>query len=133
MTREKLTEEIARRIDSRPFVGRLTFGLLLDQTQRDLNRRRAVAINSAELMLSHPRIDRALALLDRIGDEAADALIVGTAAVVPVEATEGMCVAAYWAPERVAKADNTAELAMQRYGHAIREAIAAGRLDRGGA
>lgn len=35
-------------------------------------------------------IERALTLLDRIGEEAADALIAGTAAVVPVEATEAM-------------------------------------------
>jgi hypothetical protein len=33
---------------------------------------------------------RALALLDRVGDAAADALIKGEAAVVPVEATEAM-------------------------------------------
>jgi hypothetical protein len=64
---------------------------------------------------------RALALLDRVGDAAAEALIAGTAAVVPVEATETMGEAGWINKEDVDPPD------------IWRAMLAAGRLDRGGA
>ena len=79
------------------------------------------------------RIARALTLLDRIGDEAADALINGTAAVVPVEATEVMNQRG--APEVGCNA-GTFDVDDDWLGHPSdiwRAMLAAGRLDRGGA
>ena len=62
----------------------------------------------------------AITLLDRIGNEAADALIAGTACVVPTEATHEMTSAGFngsptWPPS------------------IWRHMVARGRLDRGGA
>jgi hypothetical protein len=65
---------------------------------------------------------RALALLDRVGDAAADAIIKGEAAVVPVEATRLMVLdgdASFW------ESDDT-----HNTGVAWSAMLAAGRLDR---
>ena len=63
---------------------------------------------------------RALALLDRVGDAAADALIKGEAAVVPVEPTIEMV-----------RASNPVDDAQDLLAHfTLHEGIAAGRLDK---
>ena len=72
--------------------------------------------------LSHPRISLALAVLDRIGDQAADALIAGTAAVAQISCTEAMRRA--WL--RVDVSDDCPDRDWEAM-------LAAGRLDRGGA
>lgn len=71
--------------------------------------------------VDHPYIARALALLDRVGDAAADALIAGTAAVVPADSpTVSMIDAALDCGEGASLHEM------------IPAAIAAGRLDREG-
>jgi hypothetical protein len=65
---------------------------------------------------------RALALLDRVGDAAADALMKGEAVVVPWPVTVEMV-----------RASNPADDAQDLLAHfTLHEGIAAGRLDRGG-
>jgi hypothetical protein len=68
-------------------------------------------------------IARALALLNRVGDAAAEAMIKGEAAVVPVEPTIEMV-----------RASNPMDDAQDLLAHfTLHEGIAAGRLDREGA
>jgi hypothetical protein len=83
----------------------------------------------------HPRIARALALIDRVGDAAAEAILTGEAAVVPVVALRLMTGVAEQAVENAKVAggmmvdDATlADLARD----ALAAMLAAGRLDREG-
>jgi hypothetical protein len=78
---------------------------------------------SVRTVLKDPHIARALALLNRVGDAAAEAMIKGEAAVVPVEPTIEMV-----------RASNPMDDAQDLLAHfTLHEGIAAGRLDREGA
>jgi hypothetical protein len=75
-----------------------------------------------------PIIARALALLDRVGDAAAEAILKGEAAVVPVEATAEMV----WANSRAAPTGETTGHAYVQWAPNARwiAMLAAGRLDK---
>jgi hypothetical protein len=80
------------------------------------------------------RTARALALLDRVGDAAADALLKGEAAVVPVEALRLMTGVAEQAVEnaKVAGGMMVDDATLADLARDALAAIAAGRLDREG-
>lgn len=131
MTRDELERKIGHHV-----AFAMTGNRMPDRSGDTRNRlspmQRRNCDHAVEAIVDYPCIGRALTLLDRIGNEAADAIIAGTAAVVPVEATEEMYGAG--APE------------MGDYGHMDPDddvygdpakvwaaMLAAGRLDRGGA
>ena len=83
--------------------------------------------------LSHPRLSRALALLDRIGDEAADALIAGEAAVVAWPPSGSIVQACADDVNPYAETAEQYGLTVEQVCDILSTFHAAGRLDRGGA
>lgn len=129
MTRDELIEGVSRAIlaNSRPNADpdALTPG---PRGTVDLVPKWVLAQHLAVAAIDHPRISRALTLLDRIGDEAADALIAGTAAVLPVQCDFDVALKAAEA-DALHQAKHGEQIDMQTlYGLFLR-----GRLDRGGA
>ena len=83
MTRDELERQIGHHVafamtgNRMPDMGGDTRNRLCPMQRRDCD-------HAVEAIIDHPRIARAITLLDRIGDEAADALINGTAAVTMI-------------------------------------------------
>jgi hypothetical protein len=131
MTRDELERKIGHHV-AFAMTGNRMPDMSGDARNRLSPMQRRNCDHAVEAIIDHPRIARALAVIDRIGDEAAEAIREGRAAVVPVEATDAMYGAG--GPE------------MGDYGHMDPDddvygdqakvwsaMLAAGRLDRGGA
>ena len=127
MTRDELERKIGHHVafamtgNRMPDMGGDTRNRLCPMQRRDCD-------HAVEAIIDHPRIARALTLLDRIGEHAADALIAGTAAVVPVLCDFDVALKAAEA-DAIHQTMHGEQIDMQTlYGLFLR-----GRLDRGGA
>ena len=117
MTRDELERKIGHHV-AFAMTGNRMPDMSGDARNRLSPMQRRNCDHAVEAIIDHPRIARALTLLDRIGEHAADALIAGTATVVATDLSgwfksQGDELSADWG--------------------GINSVISAGRLDRGGA